>query len=185
MKSTPASASPSSRKKKTTTGNSNESRTINNWSLHNCTHPGTTNQFSSRHPGHENWISLKRQTIIFEKEKHFCSLIAQNGPEWVLTEIRNSTAKKSYKSRVQLRIPEKKPSKGAAVFPEVKRMIKRLKRTPANRASASSTLNQPWFRSGRLNRPGLNQRKLQCSLAVTNWPIINKNNIFPTTLQAS
>ena len=64
------------------------------------------NQFSSRHPGHKNWISLKGQTII-EKEKHFCSLIAQNGPEWVLTEIRNATAKKSYKSRVQLRIPEK------------------------------------------------------------------------------
>ena len=61
---------------------------------------------------------------------------------------------------------QKKPSKGAAVFPEVKRIIKRLKRTPANPASASSTLNQPWFRSGRLNRPGLNQRKLQCSLAV-------------------
>ena len=62
---------------------------------------------------------------------------------------------------------QKKTSKGAAVFPEVKRMIKRLKRTPANPASASSTLNQPWFRSGRLNRPELNQRKLQCSLAVT------------------
>lgn len=179
MKSTPASASPSSRKKKTTiTGNRNESRTINNWFLQSCTHSGTTNQFSSRHPRHENWISLKRQTIIFEEENHFCSLIARNGPEWFLTEIRNATAKKSYKSQVQLRIPEKKPSKGAAVFPEVKRMMKRLKRTPANLESASSTLNHRWFRSGRLNRPGLNQRKLQCSLAVTQIGLLYTTSTF-------
>ena len=62
---------------------------------------------------------------------------------------------------------QNKPSKGAAVFSEVKRMIKGLKRTPADSASASSTLNQLWFRLGRLNSPGLNQRKLQCSLADT------------------
>ena len=30
--------------------------------------------------------------------------------------------------------PRKKPSKGAAVFPEVKGMIKMLKRTPVNRS---------------------------------------------------
>ena len=185
MKSTPASASPSSRKKKTTTGNSNESRTINNWSLHNCTHPGTTNQFSSRHPGHENWISLKRQTIIFEKEKHFCSLMPRMDQNGLLQRFEIPQPRKALSHGSNSGSQKKKSSKGAAVFPEVKRMIKRLKRTPANRASASSTLNQPWFRSGRLNRPGLNQRKLQCSLAVTNWPIINKNNIFPTTLQAS
>ena len=119
----------------------------------------------------------KVQTIIFEKENHFCSLIAQNGPEWVLAEIRNATAKKSYVTG-QTQDPRKKPSKGAVVFPEVKRMMKRLKRTPANPESASSTLNHRWFRSGRLNRPGLNQCKLQCSLAVTQIGLLYTTSTF-------
>ena len=101
-----ASISLAIKQEKKNTGSRNESRTIDSCCLENCTHSGTTNQFFSRHPGHENWISLKRQTLIFEIEKHFCSLIAQNGPEWVLTQIRNATAKKSYNSRVQLRMPE-------------------------------------------------------------------------------
>ena len=45
--------------KKTTTGSRNESRTINNCCQDNCANSGTTNQFSSRQPGQENWISLK------------------------------------------------------------------------------------------------------------------------------
>ena len=53
--------------------------------------------------------------------------------------------------------PRTKPSKGAAVFPEVKGMIKMLKRTPVNR----SISDQSCFRSGRLNKPGLSQHRLQ------------------------
>ena len=152
--------------KETTTGNRNESRTINNWSLQNCTHSGTTNQFSSRHPGHENWISLNGKPSSSKKRSTFALWLPRMDQNGFLQRFEMLQPRKAI-SHGSNSGSQKKPSKGAAVFPEVKRMIKRLKRTPANPASASSTLNQPWFRSGRLNRPELNQRKLQCSLAVT------------------
>lgn len=52
---------------------------------------------------------------------------------------------------------KKNPSKGPAVFPEVKGMIEMLKRTPVNR----SISDQSCFRSGRLNKPELSQHRLQ------------------------
>ena len=141
--------------KETTTGNRNESRTINNWSLQNCTHSGTTNQFSSRHPGHENWISLNGKPSSSKKRSTFALWLPRMDQNGFLQRFEMPKPRKAI-SHGSNSGSQKKPSKGAAVFPEVKRMIKRLKTTPANPASASSTLNEPWFRSGRLGLGWIN-----------------------------